>query len=134
MIRSRYFRPGDIIIYTMLVLIFALGTIMTTGGARPASVTAVVTLDGREIHRIDLQNVSEPYEFLVESDPDHYNLLRVEEGRIRVLEASCPDQIDVKQGWISRSHQSIICLPNRLVIRILPGSDAPDSEIDGIAF
>jgi hypothetical protein len=118
----------------MLVLIFALGTIMTTGGARPASVTAVVTLDGREIHRIDLQNVSEPYEFLVESDPDHYNLLRVEEGRIRVLEASCPDQIDVKQGWISRSHQSIICLPNRLVIRILPGSDAPDSEIDGIAF
>ena len=131
--QNRYFKPGDIIIYTALILIFALGTIIAASGGQVAATVAIVTLDGREVHKVDLEKVQEPYEFKVESDKAHYNLVRVEKGRIRVLEASCPDQIDVKQGWISRSHQSIICLPNRLVIRILPNPGIVD-EIDGVAF
>ncbi|NMB46890.1 MAG: NusG domain II-containing protein [Firmicutes bacterium] len=132
--QSRYFRPGDLIIYIALLSIFALGVAIAAGDQHSASSTAVVTLDGREVHRVNLDTVAKPYEFRVETPQGGYNLIRVEQGRIRVLEASCPDKIDVKQGWIGRANQSIVCLPNRLVIRVLRDGPASESTIDGLAF
>ena len=107
---------------------------MVIGSKQISSTTAVVTLDGEEIHRINLGLVDEPYEFRVETTQGDYNIIRVENGRIRVVEASCPDKIDVKQGWISNANQSIVCLPNRLVIRIIQDKPETDSTIDGLAF
>jgi hypothetical protein len=134
MTKNRYFKPGDLIIYGALLLIFSLGAIIIAGEKHQASSLAVVTLDGREIHRINLDLVANPYELRVETNQGEYNLIRVEKGRIRVIEASCPDQIDVKQGWISNAHQSIICLPHRLVIRILKDDPEATTTIDGLAF
>ena len=39
-------------------------------------------------------------------------------GKIRVLEVTCPDQTCYKTGWIERSGQVIVCIPNQLVIRL----------------
>ncbi|NLY51999.1 MAG: NusG domain II-containing protein [Firmicutes bacterium] len=132
--KSRYFKPGDLIIYGALLVIFVTGTLIAAGGLGEEGAVAVITQDGREIRRINLGQVDESYEFRVENAEGQYNIIRVEPGRIRVTEASCPDKVDVKQGWISSAHQSIVCLPNRLVIRI--EADAPEAEdgIDGIAF
>ena len=47
-----------------------------------------------------------------------YNLIEIGDNEIRVIEADCPDKYDVKQGSISRIGETIICLPNRLVIEI----------------
>lgn len=134
MMKGKYFKTGDLIIYGTLLVIFILGTVMVIGSKQISSTTAVVTLDGEEIHRINLGLVDEPYEFRVETTQGDYNIIRVENGRIRVVEASCPDKIDVKQGWISNAHQSIVCLPNRLVIRIIQDKPETDSTIDGLAF
>jgi len=131
---SKYFRTGDLIIYGALLVIFVLGSLMAVGGLEGEGAVAVISQDGREIRRINLAKVEEPYELRVENQAGEYNIIRVEPGRIRVIEASCPDKVDVKQGWISSAHQSIVCLPNRLVIRI--EADTPEAEdgIDGIAF
>lgn len=59
-----------------------------------------------------------------------YNLIEIGDNRVRVIEADCPDQIDVKQGYISKPHEIIVCLPNRLVIEIIGGED--DDEVDYI--
>ncbi|NLJ69650.1 MAG: NusG domain II-containing protein [Firmicutes bacterium] len=134
MTKSRYFRPGDLIIYGALLLIFVMGTLIGAGELGQGGTAAVITQDGREIRRIDLEQVEEPYEFRVENADGQYNIIRVEPGRIRVTEASCPDKVDVKQGWISKANQSIVCLPNRLVIRIEAEGPWADGGIDGIAF
>lgn len=47
-----------------------------------------------------------------------YNLIEIGDEEVRVIEASCPDKIDVKQGYISNIGETIVCLPNRLVIEI----------------
>lgn len=59
-----------------------------------------------------------------------YNLVEIGDGRVRVIEADCPDKIDVKQGYISETHEMIVCLPNRLVIEIIGEED--DDDIDYI--
>jgi hypothetical protein len=47
-----------------------------------------------------------------------YNLIEIGDEKVRVIEADCPDKLDVKQGYISKIGEIIVCLPNRLVIEI----------------
>lgn len=44
--------------------------------------------------------------------------LEVKNKAIRVKSADCPLQTCVKTGWISKPAQVIVCLPNKLLIRI----------------
>lgn len=60
-----------------------------------------------------------------------YNLIEIGDGNVRVIEASCPDELDVKQGYISMPGEIIVCLPNRLVVEIKGSSDT--REIDYIS-
>lgn len=46
------------------------------------------------------------------------NTITVSDGEVRMTHADCPDQICVKTGRISRSGQSIVCAPNRVIVTI----------------
>ena len=46
----------------------------------------------------------------------------VKDGKIRLTEASCPDKICEKTGYIGSSGQSIICVPNKITVAVV-GSD-----------
>ena len=96
---------------------------------RPAGtgVVARITLDGELVEEIDLSAVTEPYTFTLEGPGGFTNTIEVEHGRIRVLEAGCPDQVCVNQGYISDGTVPIVCLPNRLVIEIVGGGDSLDA-------
>ena len=91
--------------------------------ASPGGSVAEITVDGQVVERIDLDRVTEGYTFTVE-DEWGSNTIQVEPGRIRVLEADCPDQVCVRQGWISDEVTPIVCLPHRLVIQVSRGTDA----------
>lgn len=64
-------------------------------------------------------------------------VLEIEGGRARLLplpEELCPKGICSHTGWISRSYESIVCLPNRIMIVF---SQAPPDEgggIDGLTY
>ncbi len=46
------------------------------------------------------------------------NVIELKDGRVRMLRATCRDKICVKQGWIKNSGEAIICVPNRVIVRI----------------
>lgn len=48
----------------------------------------------------------------------HYNVVDIKGGSVSVTEASCKNQVCVKHSSISQSGESVVCLPNRLVVRI----------------
>lgn len=58
-----------------------------------------------------------------------YNLIEIGDEEVRVLEADCPDQIDVEQGWISNIGETLICLPNRLVVEVKGLSNSDEVDI-----
>ena len=92
--------------------------------------------NGLLIRSIDLSQVDAPYSFTVTDSQGHKNTIEVESGRIRVSEASCPDQICVNAGWLDSGIAPIVCLPARLVIRLeKSGGTLYDSsaQIDGVA-
>jgi hypothetical protein len=62
------------------------------------------------------------------------NLLIIQNGQAWVEEASCPDGLCCNMGKISQSGQSIVCLPNKVVIEVLDDerSSEKTSDIDVI--
>lgn len=42
----------------------------------------------------------------------------VSDGTVQVSESDCPDKICVERGAISRAGESVVCLPNRVVVVI----------------
>ena len=82
------------------------------------SLTALIYRDGRLLHTIHLDTVTQSYELRVESPEGHYNIILVSPGAIAVTEADCPDKLCVHMGTRRSSLLPITCLPNKLVIRL----------------
>ena len=61
---------------------------------------------------------------------DETNRLEISGGTVKMDWADCPDQVCVNHRSISRNGESIICLPNRVVVSIENGESG---EVDGIA-
>ena len=89
--------------------------------AKPAG-SAAVYADGVLARTIDL---SAEGEYRVES-AEGWNLLTVQDGKLAVTAASCPDGDCVRCGP-RNSDPPIVCLPNRVSIRFTEAG-----EIDGV--
>jgi hypothetical protein len=54
------------------------------------------------------------------------NTLEIKDGRARISDADCPNMQCVRQGWISRGGQSIVCLPNKLIVTVTSSDRSVD--------
>lgn len=84
---------------------------------------ALVYYNDKVIKEIDL-NIDGNYEV------EGYNgkvIIEVKNNKIRVVEENSEKKLCSKQGYISESYESIVCLPNKIVITI-----SSSNEIDTI--
>ena len=110
-----------IIIFAALCLIC--GFIIVIAGHRSGE-TAEIIVDGEVIRTVDL---SEACEFNIDLGDGEFNRISVKDGRIAVIDASCPDKLCVRRGYISGGGIPIVCLPHRLTVQI-----TGDSGIDAV--
>ncbi|HEX3023322.1 MAG TPA: NusG domain II-containing protein, partial [Lachnospiraceae bacterium] len=76
---------------------------------------AIVMVDGKEVERLSL---AQDREVQIKGYHNGTNTLVIENGSVYMKEASCPDQYCVNHTRIHYSKESIVCLPNRVVIEI----------------
>ncbi len=83
--------------------------------------------------------VAEPYkdyplqtdtEITIAPKGETANVLVIAGGQADMREADCPDKLCVHQRAISKTNETIVCLPNRVVVTVVGGRE---SEIDSIA-
>lgn len=89
-----------------------------------------IQVDGEETKKIIFDNNLIGETIPIETEYG-YNLIEIGEEKVRVIEADCPDKLDVQQGYISKVGEVIVCLPNRLVVEIKGMDD--EMEIDYIS-
>jgi hypothetical protein len=53
-------------------------------------------------------------------------------GRVRIVEAACPNHICMKQGSASRANERLVCAPSRTVVVILGAPGNAGKEFDAI--
>ena len=61
----------------------------------------------------------------------HTNKVIIKDGQVQMIEASCHNQLCIKQGTIGMPNQQIICLPNRVVVRIVSDKGGDVDVISG---
>ena len=61
----------------------------------------------------------------------HYNVVTVSGGKVTVTEGSCKNQVCVHHSAISLSGESIVCLPNKVVIQLAEETES-HTGIDGV--
>lgn len=97
--------------------------------------TAYIYKDKKLVKTIDLSEVEEPYDITIKDHNGEYNVIRVMKGKIGVIDASCPDKLCKKMGFISDNLLPVTCLPNHVIIEVLPESEEEtDNKPDGIAY
>lgn len=113
---------ADIILICIL-LVLALSVFLVVELTRREGAYVVVSIDGGEVCRYSL---SEDGEFALNGGT---NTLVISGGKAYISEADCPDGLCVSQGEISRTGQTVVCLPNRVMLRIVGAEDA-DVELE----
>lgn len=56
------------------------------------------------------------------------NTLEIKDGKAEMISAECPDKLCVHQKAISKSGESIICLPYKIVVRVEGAEEASDYD------
>ena len=86
-----------IIIFAVLCIVSAtVWIVMNNLGGEHKN--AVIRQNGKIIKEIDLNAVTDPYEFEIKTSDGHSNTIRVEQGKIAIIDADCADKICVNTG------------------------------------
>ena len=130
--RSPKLRPGAwdaLVVLAVALLALGCGLMLWGRETTAETLTAVVSVDGREVERVVLD---EAVGERVYSGNGYTLTVGFRPEGVTVLEADCPTQDCVRTGTITRSGQSIVCLPGRIIIQLTGGpvdGNAPDVVI-----
>lgn len=119
-------KKNDVIMIAVIVIIAlaAFVGVNLYGEQNTKDAQAVVTIDGKEYGSYPL---AEDTTVKIESENGGFNLLVIEDGAASVEEASCPDKICVRHKPIDKTGETLVCLPNKVVVEIENGEAA---EVD----
>lgn len=117
---------------TLGILVFVVIGFMINGtfakqGAKSQNNMAIIKVEDEIIKSVTLPNSQKDWHFTVKGKMGPA-IIEVNREKIRMHESPCPDQICVHRGWIDSPGETIICVPNRVVITI----QQRDKGIDGI--
>ena len=115
-------RKNDLILIVSVVFI-ALSVFFVLNINSKVGETVIVSVDGKEYGTYDLtvDNVI---------DIDGTNILVIKDNKAYMSDATCPDKLCVKQKDISKDKESIICLPNKIIVTV---ESSNHSDVDAIA-
>jgi len=115
----------DISLIIIVLIISLIGFLFLKVNKKEGNV-ANVYYENKVILSIDLNDKTErTYEV------EGYNgivSIKTLNGKVKVLEENSPKHLCSKQGFISNAYESIICLPNKIIIKI------EDNSLDGVVY
>ena len=63
-------------------------------------------------------DIDDEDEIKIESE-EGYNVVKIHNHGAQITEASCPDKVCIQEGFITKPSESIVCLPNKVHIKII---------------
>jgi len=100
---------------------YVIGAFTTGGGI------ALVQVDGSTVYKANLHESS-----VIELRGVKGKLtVETKEGKVAITSADCPNHICVRTGWRSRAGEVIVCVPNKVVVRILAGQSGDVRAVTG---
>lgn len=121
------FKKADIVLALLLVLLCG-GTTFWVAHTGTSGAQVEITVGGKLYGTYSLFENQD----ITIKQHDHLNVVSIHDGQVSMIHANCPNQLCVKQGAISRSNQTIVCLPNQVMVEIVgkhTGKDHSDADV-----
>ena len=116
------FQKGDLIAVAAVVLLIVLSAVLwlPKNSADPDALVQIY-LDGRLTDELPLSE-----DTTVKVTGQYSNTVEISGGTVSVTASNCPGGDCMHSGKISHSGRSIVCLPNRVEVRIVGNDDDVD--------
>ena len=101
----------------ILLIVFIISRLIYS---RPGDIVRV-EYEGRLVGEYAL---AEDKSIYIPDEENTKNILKISGGEVYMSEADCPDKLCIKQGRIKNGGESIVCLPNSVVITVISDSEA----------
>lgn len=113
-------KKGDKLLIIVILLIIILGGIYQITINKltdKSSLIVEITQDNKliETYYLTEEIVSTIY---IDNQKDHFNEITIHNGSVNVTSATCPDYLCVQHMRINNINQSIVCLPNKVLVTI----------------
>ncbi|MDF2879850.1 MAG: hypothetical protein K0R54_407 [Clostridiaceae bacterium] len=118
-----------IIVFLIIISLIPEGIILFKRSKHYSETYAEITVSGKLYKEINLSDHKGEESFQIKTDLG-YNIIKVENNKISIIDADCKDKVCIKEGTINMPGQTIACLPHKLVIEI-KGSNK--SKVDILA-
>lgn len=117
-------KKADIVLFVILV---AAGLALSAWSfaAGSSGQKAVVTVDGKLYGTYSLSQ-DQTIEI---TQKNHLNKITIKNGAVQMSYSDCRNQVCVKDGRISKTNQSIVCLPNKVMVEIT----GKEADLDAVA-
>jgi hypothetical protein len=129
--KLKFVKRSDIIIIAVIAVISLAAWFgyRAMAAGRPAK--AEIYYYSKLVETVDLK----PGEDKIFSIPEEPNvkLHQSADGTIRFEESDCPDKICIKTGKIASIGQSAACLPNGMLVKIVPSGERSEDDLDIVA-
>ncbi|WP_250673112.1 NusG domain II-containing protein [Paraclostridium ghonii] len=86
----------------------------------------IIYLDNKVYKEVSIDDTEE---IIIKTDSG-FNKIKIHDRGVEVIDASCPDKVCVKTGFIDKSNKNIVCIPNKVSIKIMSNEK---NDIDTIA-
>lgn len=124
-------KPGDIVLLVLLIILSFLPVVIFSynqANTESTNFTAVVSVDGEVLYEFELKDDGEQEVFEYSDNHGHENIITREGLDVFISDASCSDQLCVRQGEISLVGETIVCLPHRLIVEVTSENPALDND------
>ncbi len=119
-------RRNDIILGGILAVI-AIFVFIFISLTKSEGSKVLVTVDGKEYATLELKKDTT---YTVDLGNGEQNTFVIKDGTVDMTQASCPDKICVNHKSIHYNNETIVCLPNKVVLQIIDGEE---SKTDAVA-
>ncbi len=111
-------KVADAVLVMLLVVASVASLVLVSrASAGEKGSLAIIEVNGKEVKRVALGDGQKTRTVTVRG-VNGPSTIEFGRGRVRMLESRCRDRICVRRGWIDSRGDTIVCLPNRVVIRV----------------
>jgi len=126
----KFFKKSDILVVIVIVLISTISLVIYNNIFSTKPAKAEIYYKSELIKTIDLHTGLDKTFSIPQNEHVVFHLYK--DGSICFEKSDCPDSICIKTGKLSSIGETSACLPNKIILKIVPLKTRNDDDIDMI--
>lgn len=126
----KFFRRIDLLVVSSIALVGIIILLLMNNKYKDIEAKAEIYFGRELVETIDLSEGKERVFTVPQAEQVVFHLYP--DGSIAFETSDCPDKICVKSGRLNKVGQTAACLPNKLILKLVPKSSRRDEDVDMI--